>query len=144
MPQVPESRRMAPTLGRLSSRMSVPAELKYTDTHEWVRVEGDMATIGITDHAQSELGDVVFLDLPSVGRVVQKEESVGTIESVKTVSDFYAPIAGEVCEVNEVLAGQSEKVNSDPYGDGWLVKLKISDPSQLQGLLDAEGYKAKL
>lgn len=124
--------------------MSVPAELKYTASHEWVRVEGDTAIIGITDHAQSELGDVVFLDLPSVGRVVQKEESVGTIESVKTVSDFYAPIAGEVTEVNGVLAGQSEKVNSDPYGEGWLVKLKISSPSDLDGLLDAAGYQATL
>lgn len=124
--------------------MSVPAELKYTASHEWVRVEGDTAIIGITDHAQSELGDVVFLDLPSVGRVVQKEESVGTIESVKTVSDFYAPIAGEVTEVNGVLAGQSEKVNSDPYGEGWLVKLKISSPSDLEGLLDAAAYQASL
>ncbi len=124
--------------------MSVPAELKYTASHEWVRVEGDTAIIGITDHAQSELGDVVFLDLPSVGRVVQKEESVGTIESVKTVSDFYAPIAGEVTEVNGVLAGQSEKVNSDPYGEGWLVKLKISSPSDLDALLDAAGYQATL
>lgn len=124
--------------------MSVPAELKYTVSHEWVRVEGDTAIIGITDHAQSELGDVVFLDLPSVGRVVQKEESVGTIESVKTVSDFYAPIAGEVTEVNGVLAGQSEKVNSDPYGEGWLVKLKISSPSDLDGLLDAAAYQASL
>ncbi len=124
--------------------MSIPAELRYTASHEWVKVEGDTAIIGITDHAQSELGDVVFLDLPSVGRVVQKEESFGTIESVKTVSDFYAPISGEVCEVNGVLGGQSEKVNSDPYGEGWLVKLKVSDPAELQGLLDAEGYKASL
>lgn len=131
-------------LGRLFTSMSVPAELKYTASHEWVKIEGDTATIGITDHAQSELGDVVFVDLPTPGRVVQKEESFGTVESVKTVSDIYAPISGEVLETNPILGGQSEMVNSDPYGDGWLVKLKITASAELDELLDAEGYKATL
>lgn len=124
--------------------MSVPSELKYTASHEWVKIEGDTATIGITDHAQSELGDVVFVDLPTPGRVVQKEESFGTVESVKTVSDIYAPISGEVLEVNPALGGQSELVNSDPYGDGWLVKLKITSETELSELLDAAGYTASL
>lgn len=124
--------------------MSVPAELKYTASHEWVRIEGDVATIGITDHAQSELGDVVFVDLPTPGRVVQKEESFGTVESVKTVSDLYAPLAGEVLETNPILSGQSEMVNSDPYGDGWLIKIKLADANSGAELLDAAGYEATL
>ncbi|MCA0362363.1 MAG: glycine cleavage system protein GcvH [Armatimonadetes bacterium] len=120
--------------------MSVPSDLKYTASHEWVRIDGDIATIGITDHAQSELGDIVFVDLPSPGRQVANEESFGTVESVKTVSDLYAPVGGEVLEVNEVLGAQSELVNSDPYESGWLVKIKMSDPADAEKLLSAEGY----
>ncbi len=124
--------------------MNVPGDLKYTKSHEWVRVEGDTAVIGITDHAQSELGDVVFVDLPNVGRHLGAEESFCTVESVKTVSDVYSPISGEVTEVNESLGAQSELVNSDPYGDGWLVKIKLDDAGSLEGLLSAEGYSASL
>jgi glycine cleavage system H protein len=124
--------------------VNIPSELKYTKSHEWVKIEGDTAVIGITDHAQSELGDVVFVDLPSPGRIVQAEESFGTVESVKTVSDLYAPIAGEVLEVNDMLGAQSELVNSDPYGNGWLLKIKIADGTSLDGLLSAEGYEASL
>lgn len=120
--------------------MSVPSDLKYTASHEWVRIDGDIATIGITDHAQSELGDIVFVDLPNPGRQVANEESFGTVESVKTVSDLYAPVGGEVLEVNETLAAQSELVNSDPYESGWLVKIKMSDPAEAEKLLTAEGY----
>ncbi|MCG9894456.1 MAG: glycine cleavage system protein GcvH [Fimbriimonadaceae bacterium] len=122
--------------------MNLPSDLKYTASHEWVRMEGDVAVIGITDHAQSELGDVVFVDLPEVGRTLQEEESFGTVESVKTVSDLYAPVAGEVVEVNPLLGGQSELVNSDPYGDGWLLKIKVS--SSGEGLLSADEYQAGL
>lgn len=119
--------------------MNVPGDLKYTKSHEWVRVEGDIATIGITDHAQSELGDIVFVELPPVGRKLAAEESFGSVESVKTVSDVYAPISGEVTEVNPLLASQSEVMNSDPYGDGWLIKMRVSGTD---GLLDAEAYKS--
>lgn len=105
-------------------------------------MEGDVATIGITDHAQSELGDIVFVDLPNVGRSVQADETFGSVESVKTVSDMYAPVSGEVVEVNEALGAQSELVNSDPYGQGWLLKIKVSGPGA--GLMDAEAYKASL
>lgn len=124
--------------------MSQPTDLKYTKSHEWVRVEGNTATIGITDHAQSELGDIVFVELPSPGRVLQQGESFGTVESVKTVSDIYAPIAGEVTEVNPILNAQSELVNTDPYGKGWFVKLILSDDSQLGGLMSADAYNATL
>lgn len=124
--------------------MSIPADLKYTKSHEWVRLEGDVATIGITDHAQSELGDVVFVDLPSPGRALAAHDNFGTVESVKTVSDLYSPVAGEVLEVNPKLGAQSELVNTDPYGDGWMVKLKLSDVSQLEELLDARAYEAEV
>ncbi|MBL8048838.1 MAG: glycine cleavage system protein GcvH [Chthonomonas sp.] len=119
---------------------SVPADLKYTKSHEWVRVEGDVATIGITDHAQSELGDVVFVELPSAGRSLSAGDTFGSVESVKTVSDVYAPIGGEVTEANETLGAQSELVNTDPYGQGWLIKVKVSDASQLDALMDAAAY----
>lgn len=122
--------------------MNVPGDLKYTKSHEWVRVEGDIATIGITDFAQSELGDIVYVDLPTVGRSVRAEESFGSVESVKTVSDLYAPVAGEVVETNESLGAQSELVNSDPYGGGWMVKIRLADGAD--GLLDAEAYKGVL
>lgn len=120
---------------------NVPAELKYTKSHEWVRVEGDTVTIGITEFAQSELGDVVYVDLPTVGRSLAVEEVFGSVESVKTVSDLYAPVAGEVVEVNGLLTSQSELVNSDPYGQGFMIKVKVSGdlPSDL---LDAAGYEA--
>ena len=122
--------------------MNVPANLKYTKSHEWVRVDGDVATIGITDFAQSELGDIVYVDLPSVGRALQLEETCGTVESVKTVSDIYAPVAGEVVAVNEALAAQSELVNKDPFGEGWMLKVKMS--GEPKGLLDAAAYQAVL
>jgi glycine cleavage system H protein len=124
--------------------MNVPADLKYTKSHEWVKVDGDTATIGITDYAQSELGDIVFVDLPTPGRALRAEESLASVESVKTVSDVYAPIAGEVLEVNGALGAQSELVNTDPYGSGWLVKVKVSDPAALDGLLDASAYSATI
>jgi len=123
---------------------NVPNELKYAKTHEWVRLEGDVATVGITEFAQSELGDVVYVDLPTVGRVLQAGDSFGSVESVKTVSDVYAPVAGEVIETNEALGAQSELINSDPYGKGYMVKLRVSDPSQIESLLDAAGYTASI
>lgn len=120
---------------------NIPADLKYTESHEWVRVDGDVATIGITDHAQSELGDVVYVDLPTVGKTLAIGETFGSVESVKTVSDLYAPVAGEVIEVNGELASASELVNSDPYGQGFMVKIRLS--GEVPGaLLDAAGYGA--
>ena len=124
--------------------MNFPEDLKYTKTHEWVRVEGDIATVGITEHAQSELGDIVFIDLPEVGRVLQISESFTTVESVKTVSDVYAPVAGEVVEANSMLDSQAELVNSDSYGEGWMLKIKMSDPSAADDLLSNEAYAASL
>jgi glycine cleavage system H protein len=124
--------------------LNAPADLKYTKTHEWVRAEGDVATIGITDHAQSELGDIVFVDLPEVGRALGQGDTFGTVESVKTVSDIYTPVAGEVVETNGSLGAQSELVNADPYGGGWMVKVRLSDASQLGALLSADDYKATL
>lgn len=121
---------------------NTPSELKYTKSHEWVRVEGDVATIGITDFAQSELGDVVYVDLPNVGRILAAGDSFGSVESVKTVSDVYAPVGGEVIEVNEALGAQSELINSDPYDKGYMIKIRLADPSQVDGLLDAAGYAA--
>ena len=118
-----------------------PEDLRYTKTHEWVRVEGDVATIGITDFAQSELGDVVYVDLPEVGRVLAQEETFGSVESVKTVSDVYAPVGGEVVDVNQALGGQSELINTDPYGKGYLLKIRLADPGQVSGLLDAATYQ---
>lgn len=122
--------------------MNVPDDLMYTKTHEWLRVEGETATIGITDFAQSELGDIVYVDLPSPGRALQAGDSFTTVESVKTVSDVYAPMAGEVSETNGDLEASSELMNSDPYGAGWLIKLTVSgDP---EGLMDAEAYRAMI
>ena len=122
--------------------MSVPEELQYTKSHEWVRTEGDNATIGITDHAQDELGDVVFVELPEVGATFDSGDSFGTVESVKAVSDLYTPVGGEVVEVNEVLNDQPEKINEDPYGEGWIVKLRVSDEGS--GLLSASDYEQLL
>lgn len=123
---------------------NIPTNLKYTESHEWVQLDGEIATIGITDHAQSELGDVVFVELPSVGRQLKAGESFGSVESVKTVSDLYAPVAGIVIEVNEALGSQSELVNSAPYEGGYLLKLKISNPSDAQTLLTPEAYSAAI
>jgi glycine cleavage system H protein len=123
---------------------NVPADLKYTKTHEWVRVDGDVATIGITDYAQGELGDIVYVDLPTPGRVINAGDSFGSVESVKTVSDAYTPVSGEVVEVNDSLGAQSELLNSDPYGKGWMVKIRLSDPSQAGSLLDPQAYQGTL
>ena len=121
--------------------MNVPADLKYTKTHEWVRLEGDLATVGITDFAQSELGDIVYVDLPSPGRVLHEGETLGSVESVKTVSDMYSPLAGTVAEVNEALGAQTEQVNADPYGKGWMLKIRVNDPSEFTKLLDPAAYQ---
>ena len=122
--------------------MNIPSELMYTKDHEWVRVDGDIATIGITDFAQSELGDIVYVEIETVGESVDKEAVFGTVEAVKTVSDLFMPLTGEVLELNDALEGNPELVNSDPYGEGWMVKIKVSDASQLSDLLDAAAYGA--
>ncbi|MBS1261124.1 MAG: Glycine cleavage system H protein [Calditrichaeota bacterium] len=119
---------------------NVPKELKYSEEHEWVRVDGDNATIGITDYAQGELGDVVFLELPEPGEEFKQGDSFGSIEAVKTVADLYSPVSGAVTEVNEALDDAPEKVNESPYGDGWLIKLELTDSTELDGLMDAEAY----
>jgi len=122
--------------------MNFPENLKYTKDHEWIRVEGDTGTVGISDHAQGELGDVVFVELPAVGKVVKAHETFGTIEAVKAVSDLYAPVSGTVTEVNKDLGSTPEIVNKDPYGKGWMVKVKLSNPAELSELLDAAAYMA--
>jgi glycine cleavage system H protein len=122
--------------------MNIPQNLKYTKEHEWVLVEGNIGTIGITDYAQGELGDVVFVDIDPSLAEMRKGDSVGTIEAVKTVSDIFAPFTGKVIEINEALKDSPETVNSDPYGNGWMLKVEISDTSELNDLLDANAYKA--
>ena len=122
--------------------MNFPSELKYTKDHEWVKVEGNQATIGITDFAQRELGDIVYIDINSVGSEVAKEEVFGTVEAVKTVSDLYMPLTATVTEINAALNDNPELVNSDPYNEGWMVKVTLSDDSEVSGLLSAEEYKA--
>ncbi|MDP8949848.1 MAG: glycine cleavage system protein GcvH [Actinomycetota bacterium] len=122
--------------------MNVPEELQYTKSHEWVRTEGDTATIGITDHAQEELGDIVYVELPEQGETFDAGDSFGTIESVKAVSDLYTPVGGEVVEVNEALDDSPENINEDPYGEGWIVKLRVSDEGA--GLLSASDYEQLL
>jgi glycine cleavage system H protein len=119
----------------------VPEDLRYTKDHEWVRVEGDTATIGVTDFAANQLGDVVFVDLPKVGRAVEQFATFGVVESVKAVSDLYAPLSGEVVEVNGDLAAKPELVNSDPFGGGWMIRIRIADDGQVAGLLDAGAYE---
>jgi glycine cleavage system H protein len=119
----------------------VPADLHYTKDHEWVRVEGDTATIGVTDFAAHQLGDVVFVDLPAAGRTIEQFATFGVVESVKAVSDLYAPVSGEVVGVNADLAGQPELVNSDPFGKGWMIRVRVSDSAQVDGLLDAAAYE---
>ena len=126
------------------TRVNVPADLKYTKTHEWIRLEGDLATIGITDYAQSELGDIVYVDLPSPGRSLHAGDSFGSVESVKTVSDVYSPLTGTVAEVNESLGAQTELVNSDPYGKGWMVKIRVNDPGAVKSLMDATAYQGTI
>jgi len=121
--------------------MNFPAELKYTSDHEWIRVEGDEAYIGITEFAQGELGDIVYIDINTVGQDVTKESVFGTVEAVKTVSDLFMPVDGTVLEVNSNLDSQPELVNSDPYGDGWMVKIKLTNPADAENLLDADAYK---
>ena len=120
--------------------MNLPATLKYTKEHEWIRVEGDVAYIGITDHAQKELGDIVYVDIDTLDKEVAEGEVFGTVEAVKTVSDLFSPITGTVLEINDKLDGSPELVNSDPYGDGWMIKMSISDTAQLDALLTAETY----
>ena len=119
----------------------VPPDLRYTKDHEWVRVDGDTATIGVTDFAANQLGDVVFVDLPQVGRSVEQFATFGVVESVKAVSDLYAPLSGEVLAVNEDLGGQPELVNSDPYGKGWMLKFTVTNAGELSGLMDAAAYQ---
>tara|TARA_B100000963_G_scaffold246093_1_gene215458 strand:+ start:1330 stop:1725 length:396 start_codon:yes stop_codon:yes gene_type:complete len=121
-------------------KMNIPKELKYTKDHEWVRVEGDIATIGVTDFAQGELGDIVFVEIESVDETLDAEEVFGSVEAVKTVSDLFMPIGGEVLEFNEALESDPELVNNDPYGDGWMIKVKISELSELENLLSDEAY----
>lgn len=122
--------------------MEFPEELKYTDEHEWVMVEDDLVTVGITDFAQDSLGDVVFVELPEVGTVLVAGKPFGVVESVKAVSDIYAPVSGEVVEVNEELPESPEVINTSPYEDGWMIKIKISDPSELDDLMDSDAYQA--
>ena len=121
--------------------MSVPAELKYTKDHEWVKIDGDTALVGITHFAQGELGDIVYVDIDSLGDEVAKDDVFGSVEAVKTVSDLFMPLSGEVIEFNNALEDDPELVNSDPYGEGWMIKINISDASEIDLLLDAEAYK---
>lgn len=121
--------------------MNIPADLKYTKDHEWVRVDGNVATIGITDFAQGELGDIVYVEVETVGEELGQEEVFGTVEAVKTVSDLFLPVSGNILEFNDQLESEPEVVNTDPYGAGWMIRVEISDPSQLEELLDNEQYK---
>ena len=122
--------------------MNIPSELKYTKDHEWIKIEGDTATVGITDFAQGELGDIVYVEVETLDETLDIEEVFGTVEAVKTVSDLFLPLSGEIVEFNEGLEDEPEKVNSDPYGEGWMIKLKFSEASQIDDLLSAEDYKA--
>lgn len=121
--------------------MNFPAELKYTKDHEWIKIEGDTATVGITEFAQGELGDIVYVDVSSVGKEIAREEVFGTVEAVKTVSDLFMPLTGTVTTLNPALDSQPELVNSDPYGEGWMVKITIKDAAEVDGLLSADAYK---
>jgi glycine cleavage system H protein len=122
--------------------MNIPENLKYTKDHEWAKIEGDIATVGITDFAQKELGDIVFVEIETVGETLEREVTFGTVEAVKTVSDLFMPLSGEIIEKNEGLDDSPESINKDPYGEGWMIKIKITDLSELDELLDAEAYKA--
>lgn len=122
--------------------MNIPTELRYTKDHEWAKLDGDVLTVGITDYAQGELGDVVFIELPEVGTEMAIEDTFGTIEAVKAVADLFSPVSGEIVEVNsEILEGAPETINSDPYGDGWMVKIKLNDLTQYDNLMDAAAYE---
>ncbi len=121
--------------------MNIPTDLKYTKDHEWIRLEGDVATVGITDFAQGELGDIVFVEVETEGETLDKEETFGSVEAVKTVSDLFMPVSGEVLEFNEEIESSPELVNEDPYGKGWMVKIKLSDSSEMDDLLDATAYQ---
>ena len=121
--------------------MNIPAELKYTKDHEWVSLNGDIATVGITDFAQKELGDIVYVEVETLDQTLEKDEVFGTVEAVKTVSDLFLPLAGEIIEFNDSLESHPEKVNSDPYGDGWMIKIKVSDVNDFNELLSSEAYK---
>ncbi len=123
------------------NHMNIPDNLKYTKDHEWIKAEGDTAYVGVTDYAQGELGDVVFIEVETKGEELGKEEVFGTIEAVKTVSDLFMPVSGTIVEVNPLLEEEPEKVNKDPYGDGWIIKIKMSNPDELTDLLDAKSYK---
>lgn len=124
--------------------MNFPGNIKYTSEHEWIRVEGDEAYVGITDYAQSELGEIVFIDVPTEGETVAQGEVFGSIEAVKTVSDLNMPVTGEVLEINGALDAQPELVNNDPYGEGWIIKISVKDPAELDNLMDAAAYEASL
>ena len=124
--------------------MNIPEDLRYTEDHEWARIAGDVVTVGITDYAQGELGDVVYLDLPSVGDQFQANDTFGSIEAVKAAADLYLPVSGEIVEVNQVLADAPETINSDPYGEGWMVKIKISDQGEFNGLMDPSAYQSHI
>ncbi len=122
--------------------MNIPSELKYTKDHEWINIEGDVATIGITDFAQSELGDIVYVEVETVDETLDAEEVFGTVEAVKTVSDLFLPLSGEIIEFNEALEDEPEKVNSDPYGEGWMIKVKCSNLDEMGSLMSADDYKS--
>jgi glycine cleavage system H protein len=122
--------------------MNFPAELRYTKDHEWIKLEGNIATIGITDFAQHELGDIVYVDINTVGKSLASEEVFGTVEAVKTVSDLFLPVAGTINEVNSLLEKQPELVNSDPYGDGWMIKMTVNSPADVEALMNSEAYTA--
>lgn len=122
--------------------MNIPSELKYTKDHEWISLEGDVATVGITDFAQSELGDIVYVEVETLDETLDQDEVFGSVEAVKTVSDLFLPVSGEIIEFNEALEDEPEKVNTDPYGDGWMIKIKMSDTSQFDELLSDDDYKA--
>ena len=124
--------------------MNIPSELKYTKDHEWIKIEGDIATVGITDFAQGELGDIVYVEVETLDETLEAEEVFGTVEAVKTVSDLFLPLSGEIIEFNENLEDEPEQVNTDPYGEGWMIKVKISDESEIDNLLSADAYKALL
>lgn len=122
--------------------MNIPSELKYTKDHEWVKIDGDIAVVGITDFAQSELGDIVYVEVETLDETLDKDEVFGSVEAVKTVSDLFLPLSGEIIEFNEALEDEPEKVNSDPYGEGWMIKIKIGDASETDALMSADDYKA--
>ena len=121
--------------------MDLPQNLKYTKEHEWVKIDGDLLIVGITDHAQSELGDIIFIEFPDINQVISKDDPFGTIEAVKTVADLFAPVSGKIIEINQDLEDNPELVNSDPYGEGWIVKITDFDKSQLDALLDSNNYE---